>query len=362
MIIELIIGAVAVGGVAAFVRRRRTSEVIFDPRGLGLGLEPEEDGRRWRGRHGLTEVWLERSGEDRYLLSVRHEWPIELSAGRDGALSRPLYGPEVKTRDEDFDRVVRLAGDELAIVATLDPAARATLRVAVLAGWRAERGTWQLEFESKAEPGPIAALATRLPHLTAQPLELGEGLLAMLRQPDTLFWPRAHALELLAGLPDPGPALARLTSSPVEPWLRARALTSLAERLPHHGETIALVKGFAAAAEALPFEIAKALASVIPRVPHADPEGVLLRLVQRREREVAFAAINELARLGTIERTVPALVRLRDRPFATELGARAREVIAAIQRRAEAGAGQLALAPAEDGTLALADEDPAADA
>lgn len=360
MIVELLIGAVAVGGVAVLVRRRRRAEVVFDPRGLGLGLEPEEGGRRWRGRHGLTEVWLERLGEDRHLLSVRHNRPIELSAGRDGALSRPLYGPEVKTRDEDFDRVVRLAGDELAIFAVLDPAARATIRRAVLAGWRAERGTWQIELDGSEDPASISELATRLPLITAAPSELAKRLFATLRQPDTLFWPRARALELLAGLPNPAPTLARLVASPVEPWLRARALTALAEKLPHHGETISAVTGFAAAADAIPHEIAKALASVMASVPHPDPEGVLLRLVERDEREVAFAAMNELAQLGTIERTVPVLVRLRDRAFATELGARAREVIAALQQRANAEAGGLMLAPTHEGGLALSDEPAAA--
>lgn len=363
MIVELLIGAVAIGSVVVFVRRRRRrAEVVFDPRGLGLGLEPEEGGRRWRGRHGLTEVWLDRLGEDRHLLSVRHNRPIELSAGRDGALSRPLYGPDVKTRDEDFDRVVRLAGDELAIFAVLDPAARATIRRAVLAGWRAERGTWQIELDGSVEPASISELATRLPLITAAPSELAKRLFATLRQPDTLFWPRARALELLADLPNPAPTLARLVASPVEPWLRARALTALAEKLPHHGETISAVTGFAAAAEAIPHEIAKALASVMARVPHPDPEGVLLRLVERDEREVAFAALAELARLGTIERAVPVLARLRDRPFATELGQRAREVIAALQQRANAEAGGLMLAPGRDGGLALSDEPAKAEA
>ena len=355
--LELVLAAVPVVGLAAFLwERRRKTAPVFDPQSLGLELV--WDGRLWRGRPGPITFTLEEQTRDRLRLSARHDTASEISAGRDGSLSRPLHGPEVKTRDEDFDRLVRLSGDEVAIVANLDATTRATIRKAVLAGWTAERGTWHLNFDATADPFAIQELARQLPLLTTQPLDLRERLLEMLRRPDELFWPRARALDLLAAQPDPARPLARLITSPIEPWLRARALTALAECLPHHGETLSAVNDFAATAETQPHEIAKALALVIPSVPCRDPEGVLLRLVLRDEREVAFAALDGLEKLGTIERTIPVLARLRDRPFATELGARAREVIEHLRRDVNAEAGRLSFPPGPGGNLALTGDPP----
>ncbi|HRE90493.1 MAG TPA: hypothetical protein PK095_15285, partial [Myxococcota bacterium] len=62
--------------------------------------------------------------------------------------------------------------------------------------------------------------------------------------------------------------------------------------------------------------------------------------------------------LGTIERTIPVLARLRDRPFATGLGARAREVIEHLRRDVNAEAGRLSLATTSGGNLALTEDLP----
>lgn len=351
--------------VFAIVRDRRAAPASDDGvaelvGALGLERVPAVE-PTWRTRHGEVTVSLRRVASGDYEIRCRHATPIRLGLGPDGALAKPLRGPEVTTGDASFDADVRVAGDEVDVLLMLDPPTRRLARQAANEGWVAEDGAWSWRVETSDVPRVarvVAEIGVELARRSrVRALPLVQEIVERLRvEAEPGVCARLLALRPPAD-EDAVRATARVAASALAPHIKADALRRLVEDHPDHHETIERVALLAAAGTNLAAELAVVVAHALRRVPHDDPEGALVTLLDHEDRWVRLSAIESLRLVGTIPRAVPALVRLRDKAFAGEVGERAGEVVATIRARAQVDAGRLAVVDAvEHGGLAVVDE------
>jgi len=345
---------------------------------------------------------VKRSGKNRVTTEI-FVGPVEgdVAIGAHGFLER-LWGlgqtqdprPDVVVGDPAFDGEIVIKGSEVTVLALLSPDVRRLIRRVVSRGWLLVDNTWQLEANGRIDPradghfdagGEVAramrknlgdpvrrlfaratsdplpgvrcrALGLLIDHFPETPeanqaiahLSTDRDLATRLRIARTLA-DLATLVEILLLLPD------QSSFDPLPPAqlieLKVTALESLVDLAPDDPRTVELVDAFARPQPGQVHALNRAAIESLALVPHPDREALLLEALDAPSEMLQLAGINALHSVGTVA-AVPELARFRDRLLGSKTKTAAAAAIVAIQFRAGAVDGGLAIAEA-GGQLAM---------